>query len=87
MEENLKLRKRRRRQGDHLIAALKREIEIIELADEIIGYRFERGFDRLSPEIGTVIDEIKKLEKFLDDPSIFSVLVHRAKDDITMKEE
>lgn len=70
--------KKYNKQGDHMIAELKRKIEIIELADEIAAARFEQGIDKIPCSIHDIMDEVKKI-KHLDDASIYCMLVsHRA---------
>lgn len=67
-----------KKQGDPMVAELKRKIEIIELADAIAAARFEKGIDRVPCDIHDIMDEVKKI-KHLDDASIYCMLVsHRA---------
>lgn len=61
-----------------MIKSLKKEIEYINLADQIIEARLEAGIDRIPADILAVIDEIKKL-RHLDNPSKYHVLVRYRK--------
>ena len=69
---------RYKKQGTEMIKSLKKEIEYINLADQIIEARLEAGIDRIPADILAVIDEIKKL-RHLDNPSKYLVLTRYRK--------
>lgn len=71
--------KKYRRQGAWMIQDLERKINAINLADEIIEARLERGIDRIPCDIYEVIEEIEKLQKYHDDASIYCFLVSHRK--------
>lgn len=69
---------RYKKQGTEMIKSLEKEIEYINLADQIIEARLKEGIDKIPADILVVIDEIKKL-RHLDNPSKFLVLVRHRK--------
>ena len=61
-----------------MIKSLEKEIEYINLADQIIEARLKEGIDKIPADILVVIDEIKNLQH-LDNPSKYLVLTRYRK--------